>query len=119
MSSNKFDRYVLIIIGGLLIIIILGYIGTNVTKTLSQELDYKKRKINGIVLKLDSLGRGKYEITIKQSNNSDTLVYNLFMSKIVKENHIGPNDSISKKANTFAATFYKKRGDRYYKCCEY
>ena len=109
MKSDKFDNYVLIGVAGTLIIVVAGLFVTNVHKTLSQELDFKKREINGIVLQVDSIGRGKYEITIKQFEKPDTLVYSLFMGQIVKDFRIGPNDSISKSSNTFSATFYKKQ----------
>ena len=120
MKAGKLDYFVFVILCAILLSGVAVLVTTNVAKSIGGELDFKKREINGIILRIDSVGRSRYNIAIKESGKTDTLMYSLlFISEIVEVFHVGPNDSISKKPDTFSTTFYKKKGNKYYECCRY
>ena len=118
-TTDKFDTYVLKILIGFVIIVAVGIIGKTLYRQFSEEIDYESRQINGTILKLDSVGRGQYRVTIKQFDKPDTLEYTLHLSRLIEKYNIQPNDSITKRAKTYDATFYKKKDNKYIKCCEY
>lgn len=97
-----------IVFGATCIIVEVGFIVTNVSTKLNQELDFKKGKLMELFYGWIASEEGKYELTIRQSSNYDTLVYSLFMNQVVNDFNIGPNDSISKMKYIFHHLLQKK-----------
>lgn len=85
---------------------------------INKEREFVQRKINGIIIKLTEDGRDECTLYIKESSTNKTLEYPLVIGRFVKENHIKPMDSISKRQNSGMVLFYRKTDGLYSKIAE-
>ena len=90
----------------------------NHSRFVTQVKDFIGRDVDGIIVKMDNLHRGNYELRIYDSKADTTFEYDLRLGSFIEENGIQVNDSISKEPDSKMITFYKRLpAATYEKCC--
>jgi hypothetical protein len=95
------------------------WIAISVYRHERQSDDFIRRELNGTLVDIRDIRRGRYSITIKQHEKNEEIQYSLTISSFFKQNNIRAGDSISKSSNSKTVKFFKKRESSFIKCCEY
>jgi hypothetical protein len=114
-SAMKIQYYV-----GLFVVVLSFFLINGLYEKTKSDSEFKQKKFNGQILELTEQTRGYVRFLIRDHDTNDTLDYSLmFYSPFLEENNIAVGDSVSKAEMSSVVSFFKKKNEKYEKCCEF